>query len=154
MQSFGSLLSRISLPKPVWIAFGFLFSGIGIAGFILPMMPGLVFFILASFCFAKSSPRFLRKILAHPVIGPQIMDWKRGRGMRLSTKILAISLVTISLTFSIFFMVDIVWVKWIIAVSMLAINAYILSVKTRRPDPTVLPLPKMNKYGSGKGQGD
>jgi uncharacterized membrane protein YbaN (DUF454 family) len=81
------------------------------------------------------------------------MDWKRGRGMRLSTKILAISLVTISLTFSIFFMVEIVWVKWIIAVSMLAINAYILSVKTRRPDPTVLPLPKMNKYGSGKGQG-
>lgn len=92
----------------------------------------------------------LRKLLSHPVIGPQIMDWKRGRGMRLSTKILAISLVTISLSFSIFFMVRIVWVKWIIAVSMLAINGYILSVKTRRPDPTVLPLPKIKDHGTGK----
>lgn len=145
-----SILSRIYLPKPVWITFGFLFSGIGIAGVILPVMPGLVFFIIASFCFAKSSPRMLRKLLSHPVIGPQIMDWKRGRGMRLSTKILAISLVTISLSFSIFFMVRIVWVKWIIAVSMLAINGYILSVKTRRPDPTVLPLPKIKDHGTGK----
>lgn len=138
-----NFFSRLSLPKPVWIGFGFLFSGLGVAGFILPMMPGLVFFIMASFCFAKSSPKFLRKILAHPVVGPQIMDWKRGKGMRLSTKILAISLVTLSLSFSIFFMVKLVWVKWIIAVSMLGINGYILSVKTRRENPSIIPLPKI-----------
>lgn len=144
-QMMTEFFSRITLPKPVWIFFGFIFSGLGIAGFILPMMPGLVFFILASFCFAKSSPRLLKKILAHPVIGPQIMDWKRGKGMRLSTKILAICLVTISLSFSILFMVKLVWVKWIIGISMLGINLYILSVKTRRPEPTIVPLPKISK---------
>jgi hypothetical protein len=85
----------------------------------------------------------LKKILAHPVIGPQIMDWKRGKGMRLSTKILAISLVTLSLSFSIFFMVKLVWVKWIIAVSMLGINGYILSVKTRKTNPSIIPLSKI-----------
>ena len=134
---------NINLPKPVWIAFGFVFVGLGIAGFILPMMPGLVFFILASFCFAKSSPKLLKKILAHPIIGPQIMDWKRGKGMRLKTKLLAIVMVTVSLTFSAFYMVKLVWVKWIIMVSMLGINAYILSVKTRKADPTILPLRKI-----------
>ena len=140
-----SIFSRISLPKPVWILFGFIFTGLGIAGFILPTMPGLVFFILASFCFAKSSPKFLKKILAHPVIGPQIMDWKRGKGMRMKTKLLAIFMVTISLTFSILFLVKLVWVKWVIACSMLGINGYILSVKTRRPEPTIVPLPKISR---------
>ena len=145
MSSKRSFLSRITLPKPVWIFFGFIFTGLGIAGVILPMMPRLVFFILASFCFAKSSPRLLKKILAHPVIGPQITDWKRGKGMRISTKILAISLVTLSLSFSILFMVDPLWVKWIIGVSMVGVDAYILSVKTRRPEPTIVPLPKISK---------
>lgn len=126
------MLRYIHLPKPVWMAFGFLFSGLGIAGVILPVMPGLVFFIAASFCFAKSSRRFLRKIIGHPQIGPQIMDWKRGKGMRLQTKLLAISLVTLSLTYSIFFMVRLQWVKVIILVSMLGIDAYILSVKTKK----------------------
>lgn len=147
-----SLFARISLPKPVWLFFGFIFTGLGVAGVILPMMPGLVFFILASFCFAKSSRKFLRMLLAHPVIGTQIMDWKRGKGMKLSTKILAISLVTISLTYSIFFMVKLTWVKWIIFCSILGINGYILSVKTRRPAPTVLPLPKTLRNGAGKDQ--
>ncbi|MBL7922643.1 MAG: YbaN family protein [Bacteroidia bacterium] len=146
----GAMLDKINLPKPVWIVFGFIFSGIGIAGFVLPMMPGLVFFILASFCFAKSSPRLLKKILSHPVIGPQIMDWKRGKGMRIKTKVLAIILVTLSLTFSIFYMVDLVWVKWIIFFSMLGINAYILSVKTRKPSPSILALPKNPAYDSVK----
>lgn len=148
------LLNRIKLPKPVWLTFGFVFSGLGIAGVILPLMPGLVFFILASFCFAKSSPKLLRRILSHPVIGPQIMDWKKGKGMRLSTKVLAISLVTVSLSFSILFMVDPLWVKWVIGVSMVAIDIYILSVKTRRPDPTILPLPKFRKNEQGNHKND
>jgi uncharacterized membrane protein YbaN (DUF454 family) len=128
------MLRYIRLPKPVWLLLGFLFSGLGVAGVILPMMPGLVFFIAASFCFAKSSRKFLRKIIGHPKIGPQIMDWKRGRGMRLQTKLWAIFLVTSSLTYSIFFMVKLVWVKWIILVSIIGIDAYILSVKTRQAE--------------------
>jgi uncharacterized membrane protein YbaN (DUF454 family) len=128
------MLKHLYLPRPVWLAFGFLFSGLGIAGILLPMMPGLVFFIAASFCFAKSSRKFLRMIIGHPVIGPQVMDWKRGKGMRIRTKVLAVSLVTLSLTYSIFFMVSLEWVKWIIFVSMLGIDAYILIQKTRRDE--------------------
>lgn len=144
------MLDKINLPKPVWIVFGFLFTGLGIAGFILPMMPGLVFFILASFCFAKSSPRMLRKILSHPQIGPQIMDWKRGKGMRMKTKLLAITLVTISLSFSAIYMVKPVYVKWIIFVSIVLIDAYILAVKTRKASPSILIVPKKIVYDSVK----
>lgn len=119
--------------------------GTGIVGIILPLMPGLVFFILASFCFAKGSPRLLRKLLSHPQIGPQIMDWKRGKGMRVKTKILAIAMVTFSLTISIFYVIQVYYVKWVVLFSMLAIDGYILSVKTRKSNPQILPVPHKSK---------
>jgi len=133
----------IQLPKPVWITFGIIFVIMGIIGVILPLMPGLVFFILASFCFAKGSPKMLRMLLSHPQIGPQILDWKRGKGMRLKTKILAISMVTFSLTISIFFVIQVYYVKWVVFFSMLAIDAYILSVKTRKSQQEIFPLNKI-----------
>jgi len=136
---------QIHLPKPVWITFGVIFVVVGIIGMILPLMPGLVFFILASFCFAKGSPKMLRMLLSHPHIGPQIMDWKRGKGMRLSTKILAIAMVTISLTISIFYVIQVEYVKWVVLFSMLAIDGYILSVKTRKANPQILPLKPSDK---------
>ena len=136
---------QIHLPKPVWITFGVIFVVVGIIGIILPLMPGLVFFILASFCFAKGSPKMLRMLLSHPQIGPQIMDWKRGKGMRLKTKILAIAMVTISLTISIFYVIQVEYVKWIVLFSMLAIDGYILSVKTRKANPQILPLKQSKK---------
>ncbi|MBK7965389.1 MAG: YbaN family protein [Bacteroidetes bacterium] len=131
---------QIHLPKPIWITFGIIFVVVGIIGIILPLMPGLVFFILASFCFAKGSPKLLRKLLSHPHIGPQIMDWKRGKGMRVKTKILAIAMVTVSLTISIFYVIQVEYVKWVVLVSMLAIDGYILSVKTRKTDTKIIPL--------------
>lgn len=136
---------KIQLPKPIWITFGVIFVVVGIIGIILPLMPGLVFFILASFCFTKGSPKLLRMLLSHPQIGPQIMDWKRGKGMRLSTKILAIAMVTLSLTISIFYVIQVEYVKWVVLFSMLAIDGYILSVKTKKANPQILPLKKSKK---------
>lgn len=137
---------EIRLPRFLWLSMGFFFVVLGIAGFILPMMPGLVFFILASFCFAKSSRRFLRKVIGHPYVGPQIMDWKRGKGMRIKTKVIAVVMVTLSLSLSAIYLVKPVWVKWIIMLSMIGINAYILSVKTRKAQPRLIPLPKTHNH--------
>lgn len=50
---------------------------LGLAGVILPVIPGTPFFILAVFCFARSSERLHRAILALPVIGTEIGRWER-----------------------------------------------------------------------------
>jgi len=63
--------------------------------------------------------------------------------MRLKTKILAISMVTFSLTISIFFVIQVYYVKWVVFFSMLAIDAYILSVKTRKSQQEIFPLNKI-----------
>jgi uncharacterized protein len=45
------------IKRVLYILLGFLSLGIGIAGTILPVLPGGPFFLFASYCFAKSSER-------------------------------------------------------------------------------------------------
>ena len=54
------------------LATGYLFFAIGFVGMFLPVLPTTVFWIIAAFCFAKSSPAMYRRILAWPRVGPAI----------------------------------------------------------------------------------
>lgn len=65
--------------KPVWTTLGFLSLGLGLVGIVVPLMPTVVFMILAAFCFAKSSDRMFVWLTTHPRLGPPINDW-RERG--------------------------------------------------------------------------
>ena len=69
------------MTRPLWLAAGFLFVGLGWLGLILPMMPGVVFFILAAFCFARSSPAWEQRLLDHPHIGEHLRDWRERRAI-------------------------------------------------------------------------
>ena len=77
------------LLKPVYFAGGVISVALGLAGIPLPLLPTVPFFILAAFCFARSSPALERRLLDHPRFGPSIRLWReRGaisrRGKRAS----------------------------------------------------------------------
>lgn len=123
---------KFSLSKQVWIILGFIFTGIGTIGLILPLMPGLVFFIIASYCFARGSRKLLRALLSNRHVGPQIMDWKRGKGMAVKTKVMAISTMIPSMGFSAIYLVNENWVKYCIAACGVVALMVIISVKTKK----------------------
>ncbi|PSD26304.1 DUF454 domain-containing protein, partial [Stenotrophomonas maltophilia] len=45
-------------------------------GALLPVMPTTIFLILAVGCFARSSPKFEQRLLAHPRYGPSLRLWR------------------------------------------------------------------------------
>ncbi len=65
--------------RVLYFCLGMLMLALGIIGAILPVMPTTIFIILAAWFFARSSPKFEKRILAHPQFGPLVIKW-RERG--------------------------------------------------------------------------
>lgn len=83
-----------SLALPAWARWslfcaGFVFLGIGAVGIVLPLVPGVVFLLLAAACFARSSPRFERWLITHPRLGPPILTWRQTGAIPRHAKIAA-----------------------------------------------------------------
>jgi uncharacterized membrane protein YbaN (DUF454 family) len=122
----------VFIPRQIWVAFGFVFVGLGILGLILPMMPGLVFFLIATFCFARGSRKFLRLLVTNKHVGPLIYDWKHARGMTVKTKFVAIFVASSSMLYSAFFLVHLLWVKICILLCLVVAVTMILITKTKK----------------------
>lgn len=60
----------------LWFALGWAMVGLGVIGALLPVMPTTIFLILAVGCFARSSPTFEQRLLAHPRYGPSLRLWR------------------------------------------------------------------------------
>ena len=86
----------------VWIATGTIFLVIGIAGVILPMLPGTVFLLIASACYLRGSKRLHTWLNTHPVLGHHIRVMTGEEPMPRRTKVTAIAAMWIAVTISIF----------------------------------------------------
>jgi uncharacterized protein len=65
----------------VWFPIGWVAVALGTVGIVVPGLPTTVFFIIAAWCFARSSPRFERWVLDLPRVGPMVRDHRAGLGM-------------------------------------------------------------------------
>lgn len=75
----------------LYLGLGVLCTGLGIVGYILPVMPGTVFLIVAAWAFSKSSPRLEAWLLEHPWFGAALKNWFATRSISVRTKLLALS---------------------------------------------------------------
>ncbi len=65
----------------VWFLAGWIAVALGGIGIVVPGLPTTVFFIIAAWCFGRSSPRFEQWVLNLPRIGPLVRDHRAGLGM-------------------------------------------------------------------------
>ena len=75
---------------------------LGGLGIIVPGLPTTVFFIIAAWCFSKSSPRFEQWVLDLPRIGPMVRAHRAGEGMPRKAKAWAIGMMVTFGTLSAF----------------------------------------------------
>jgi len=75
-----------------WVAGGLVCVGLGAVGIVVPGLPTTVFFIVAAWCFSRSSPRLEAWVLGLPKIGPMVHDHRAGLGMPRRAKVVAVSM--------------------------------------------------------------
>lgn len=85
------------LPRMILLGLGWLFAGIGIAGLILPGLPGTPFLLLALWLFSKSSQRFHHWLYTHPRFGRSLREWDAHRVIPPYAKVLAVLMMATSL---------------------------------------------------------
>lgn len=73
--------------KVVFIIIGIIFTILGVVGVLLPIMPGVIFFVFAAYFFSKSSEAMHAALLKLPYIGQSIQDWHQFGVMTLHTKL-------------------------------------------------------------------
>ncbi len=86
--------------RPLWVVLGFVLTGIGVVGLILPGLPGTVWFVLAAAAFARGDPRWEAWLLSRPIIGQLIEDYRAGRGMPLRAKWVACACIVLAVGLS------------------------------------------------------
>ncbi len=75
---------------------GLILTAVGIAGIVLPLLPGTLFLIIAAACFARSSPRLEQWILTHPKLGPGVIAWRERGAIPLRAKMIALPMMALS----------------------------------------------------------
>lgn len=85
------------------IAAGVVLVGVGIVGIFVPGLPATVWFLMASYLFARSSERLHTKLRNSRMAGGLLRDWEDHHAIRRRTKIRAITLVIIFSSISIAF---------------------------------------------------
>ncbi len=76
--------------RPVFFVAGCICVVVGVAGVMLPVLPGTVFLIIAAACFARSSRSFENWLITHPKLGPQVVAWRETGAIATRTKVVAI----------------------------------------------------------------
>ncbi len=84
----------------LFVVGGLIAIGLGVVGYFVPGMPGTVFFLIATWFFAQSSPRFYNWVLNHRLFGPLIRDYRAGRGIPGWVKWYASSMIIVVSAFS------------------------------------------------------
>jgi uncharacterized membrane protein YbaN (DUF454 family) len=96
-----SAVHRSPLARAFWISLGTILVGVGIAGIILPMLPGAVFLLLASMCYVRGSDRLHDWLVNHRVLGHHVRVMKGDARMPVRAKVVAIAMIWVAVGFSV-----------------------------------------------------
>lgn len=115
------------LMRALWITAGAAFTGLGVVGIFLPLLPTVPFLLLAAACFARGSERLHVWLVDHPRLGPPIADWREHGAIRPSAKRAALAAILISFSIPL----ALGAATWVLAVQVIVLSAVTAFILTR-----------------------
>ncbi len=116
-------------------ATGLAATALGVLGIVLPLMPATPFLLLAAYFFSRSSPRFHRWLLTNRVFGSYIDNYRSGRGLGLTEKVVTIATLWVALTITGTTLVGTWWGRALLLTVAVGVTTHLLRLPTCRPRP-------------------
>ena len=117
--------------RALWTGLGWVFFAIGAVGAVVPLLPTVVFMLVAAYCFARGSERVHDWLLSHPRFGPPIRDWREHRAIGRGAKRAAMIAIAVAFALSVLLGVP-PTVLAVQGVALTVVAAFILS-RPERP---------------------
>ncbi|WP_456271156.1 YbaN family protein [Bacillus sp. AK031] len=118
----------------VFLLLGILSLAIGVVGTVLPVLPGGPFYLLAAFCFAKSSKKFENWFKNTSIYEKYVESFLKKKGMTRKEKIRINVIADSFILFSIFY-IDFLWVKALFLLLAIYKHYYFIKkIKTIEPN--------------------
>ncbi|KON28168.1 hypothetical protein AC481_02665 [miscellaneous Crenarchaeota group archaeon SMTZ-80] len=111
------------------ISCGTFFIIIGFIGIFLPLLPTTPFLLLAAACYARGSKKFYNWLITNRWFGEYIKNYREKKGIPIKTKVFAILILWITISYSIFIM-DIFLIRIILIIVLTGVTFHLLTIKT------------------------
>jgi uncharacterized membrane protein YbaN (DUF454 family) len=120
--------------KQLLVISGSLSVALGLTGMFIPLLPTTPFLLLAGVCFAKSSKRAHTWLLTNRWCGEYIRNYQEKKGISLKHKILSLSLLWLTIGYSILFIAVYFWLKLLLFFIAAGVTYHILTMNTCEQD--------------------
>jgi uncharacterized membrane protein YbaN (DUF454 family) len=122
-----------SVARSFFLGLGIVSVGLGVIGIFVPILPTTPFLLLAAFCFARSSERFLEWLLGHRWFGPYVRNYREHRGMAAYDKILTMIALWTGIGLSGYFAVSSGVGRAALVLIACAVTFHLSRIRTLRP---------------------
>ena len=137
----GVFFKAVEMKKYTYNTIGGLSLGLGMLGAFLPLLPTTCFILLASWAFAKSSPRFHNWLYYRSPFAVSIQNWEQYK--IIPTRVKAIATFSIAISYSIsVLIIDNLYVITGLTIGLAALLAYIFS-KPGKIESTIYQQPPL-----------
>ncbi|MFC4559972.1 YbaN family protein [Virgibacillus kekensis] len=119
-----------NLTRYVLIAAGTVSLFFGLLGIVLPLLPTTPLLLLAAACYVRSSEQLYEWLITNKYFGPYIENYRAGKGIPLRAKIISVTLLWISMGYTILFVIPLIGIKFLLVCIGMFFTWFILKQKT------------------------
>lgn len=113
------------MKRMLYLVAGWISLILGIIGLLLPIVPTTPFLLVSAACWAKSSSRFYNWLMNNPWFGSHLRRWRKYRCIPLRIKIIAVTVLSVTLGSSILLFVPFLSMQILLAFIGLGVMIYI-----------------------------
>lgn len=92
--------------RGLWFTAGTICLVLGAIGIVLPILPTTPFLLASAACYYKSSAKMHKWLIHNKWFGEYIRNYQEGRGIPIKTKIIAITVLWLTISVSTFFFLE------------------------------------------------